>query len=148
MPGILDLQAMSVFAERTSDILSGGATICLNGALGTGKTTFVRFFCQAAGAGGQVSSPSFVMENEYRTAAGLHIEHWDLYRTHEPPQELLEPPGRDTLRVIEWAEHAPDVMSQADLVVRFDFHDNPLSEIRRIEISGPLAEQLRGRLSL
>ena len=144
---ILDLKAMSAFAARSTDLLGGGHTVCLSGALGAGKTTFVRLFCQAAGAREPVSSPSFVMENEYHTAQGLRIEHWDLYRTREAPQEILEPPDKTTLRFVEWPEHALELLVQADLVIKLAFHDNPLSEGREIGLSGRLAEDLRKKLS-
>lgn len=138
-----DLQSLAQLAQRAAAQLPRACTVCLSGPLGSGKTTFVRCFCQAAGAVEQVSSPSFVMQNEYHTPGGLIIEHWDLYRTTDAPEELFEPPDTGTIRFIEWAEHAPQIIDRADLVITLNFHDNPLSSLRTAQISGTLACALK-----
>jgi tRNA threonylcarbamoyladenosine biosynthesis protein TsaE len=96
----------------------GGLSIGLCGDLGAGKTTLVRFLvCALGGSEGQVSSPSFALQNEYRIAEGLSVEHWDLYRLRDLPTELLEPPGRDMIRIVEWPDKIPGCTQMLDLVL-------------------------------
>ncbi len=50
------------------------------GAMGVGKTTFIKALCDSLGAGGQVSSPTFSIVNHYVTNNGCSIYHFDFYR--------------------------------------------------------------------
>jgi tRNA A37 threonylcarbamoyladenosine biosynthesis protein TsaE len=71
----------------------------------------------------QVSSPSFALENEYRLASGLSVEHWDLYRLRDLPAELLEPPGRDVVRIVEWPDRVPEYAQSLDVVLSIGVRD-------------------------
>jgi tRNA threonylcarbamoyladenosine biosynthesis protein TsaE len=82
---------------------AGGFSIALNGIMGAGKTTLVRLLAEHFGVVGEVSSPSYVLQYEYRVASNFLIEHWDLYRLHDLPDELYEPAPSSVLRIIEWA---------------------------------------------
>lgn len=50
------------------------------GAMGAGKTTFVKALCEAMGVADTVNSPTFAIVNEYDTPSGLPIYHFDFYR--------------------------------------------------------------------
>ena len=50
------------------------------GAMGTGKTTFVKALCEAMGVTDTVNSPTFAIVNEYDTPSGRPIYHFDFYR--------------------------------------------------------------------
>jgi tRNA A37 threonylcarbamoyladenosine biosynthesis protein TsaE len=56
--------------------------IALSGQLGTGKTVFVKALARSLGIKDVVTSPTFVLMNEY-TDARLPLYHIDLYRTQE-----------------------------------------------------------------
>ncbi len=60
----------------------GQALIALCGQLGTGKTVFVKALAQGLGIKDVVTSPTFVLMNEY-TDARLPLYHIDLYRMQE-----------------------------------------------------------------
>jgi tRNA threonylcarbamoyladenosine biosynthesis protein TsaE len=51
-----------------------------NGHIGAGKTTFIKSICLALGVTDIVQSPSFSIINEYKTASGETIYHFDFYR--------------------------------------------------------------------
>jgi tRNA threonylcarbamoyladenosine biosynthesis protein TsaE len=55
----------------------------LHGEMGVGKTTLIKAFCEALGVKDHTSSPSFAIVNEYRTASGDPVYHFDLYRMKE-----------------------------------------------------------------
>jgi tRNA threonylcarbamoyladenosine biosynthesis protein TsaE len=50
------------------------------GSLGAGKTTIIKAICELLGASDPVSSPTFTIVNEYRTADGQLLYHIDFYR--------------------------------------------------------------------
>lgn len=96
--------------RRVGELLKGGEILLLSGALGAGKTVFVKGL--AAGLGldpSEVSSPSFTLVN--RHSEGRHLlYHIDLYRLAEGASaahavdldELLA--DEHAVIVIEWAE--------------------------------------------
>jgi tRNA threonylcarbamoyladenosine biosynthesis protein TsaE len=55
-------------------------TFAFNGAMGAGKTTFIKALCQALGVKNTISSPTFSIVNEYFSASGIKIYHFDFYR--------------------------------------------------------------------
>jgi len=61
----------------------------LHGDLGAGKTTLIKAFCTLLGVKDRTSSPSFAIVNEYRTASGEPVYHFDLYRLRDA-RELLD----------------------------------------------------------
>ena len=114
-----------------------GYAIGIIGDLGAGKTTFCRYFSEALGVeGGIVSSPSYVLEHEYRTSL-YTIEHWDLYRLGELPEELEEPPGPEVIRLIEWVNRVPRYYEQLDLLLEFSF-SKERNEGRRVRVDSNL----------
>lgn len=64
---------------RIARALVPGDLVILDGGLGTGKTFLARAILRAAGATVRVSSPTFVLAQEYETPRGAFV-HADLYR--------------------------------------------------------------------
>jgi len=90
--------------------LAGGEIILLRGALGAGKTVFVKGMASALGMEeDEVTSPSFTLVNRYDDGR-LTLYHLDLYRLHEGASaahavdldELLT--DERAVLIIEWAE--------------------------------------------
>jgi tRNA threonylcarbamoyladenosine biosynthesis protein TsaE len=71
-------------AEKFAGRLVPGDVVALNGDLGSGKTQFVKGVCLGLGVADLVTSPSFVIMNQYtavRNEAGAFpIFHFDFYR--------------------------------------------------------------------
>lgn len=114
---LADLNETKKFVSTFAESLSLGSTLGLVGNLGAGKTTFVRLLVQALGSNDPVSSPTYVLQHEYRLPQGGIVEHWDLYRLTDTPEELLEPPDSGTLRIIEWIDRSEFLRDSADLVL-------------------------------
>ena len=84
---ILDAHMLEFFSrspEQTRRIgmrlggsLKTGDVICLQGELGAGKTTFVQGLAQGWGSIDTVSSPTFILVNQYRRADGGKLFHLD-----------------------------------------------------------------------
>jgi tRNA threonylcarbamoyladenosine biosynthesis protein TsaE len=50
------------------------------GEMGAGKTTFIKAICKKLGVDQNVTSPTFSIVNEYVSASGERIYHFDFYR--------------------------------------------------------------------
>ncbi|MHB8134147.1 MAG: tRNA (adenosine(37)-N6)-threonylcarbamoyltransferase complex ATPase subunit type 1 TsaE [Anaerolineaceae bacterium] len=66
--------------SRLGSSLNIGDVICLSGNLGSGKTTFVQGMANGWGSLDLVTSPTFVIINQYRKADGGILHHMDAYR--------------------------------------------------------------------
>jgi tRNA threonylcarbamoyladenosine biosynthesis protein TsaE len=98
--------------RRLGASLGPGSVVALRGELGSGKTVMAQGVASGLGFSGYVSSPSFVIVNEY--AAGVPIYHVDLYRV-EGPESLGDIGHRemfwgDGVAIVEWAERAGDLL--------------------------------------
>ena len=105
------------------DLLPEGSVVALYGDLAAGKTCLVRGMARAAKTREAVSSPTFVIENEYRGTRALH--HLDLYRLTDLAEiidlgfeEFFEPDEGITL--VEWAERAERLLPHRRLAVRLE----------------------------
>lgn len=126
------LREIEAIGSSIAKVLSKGVGECgLIGGLGAGKTTLVASIVKALGFSGDVVSPTFVLENIYVTD-NLTIEHWDLYRLREIPEELLEPPSPGVLRLIEWADKFGEVFDRSDYLLSISVISDQINEDRRV----------------
>ncbi len=96
-------------AENLANIIKNeGAFICLYGSVGAGKTAFSKFICKYLNVKEKVTSPSFVILNEYKSGI-IPVYHFDLYRLENEGistiiSELEEYSEGKILTLVEWAE--------------------------------------------
>ncbi len=97
------------YGHQVGARLEGGEILLLSGALGAGKTIFVKGICAALGVAEEdVTSPSFTLVNPH--AGRLQLYHIDLYRLDEGASAAHAVDLDDLLAdeqaviVIEWAE--------------------------------------------
>ncbi|MDH4265801.1 MAG: tRNA (adenosine(37)-N6)-threonylcarbamoyltransferase complex ATPase subunit type 1 TsaE [Deltaproteobacteria bacterium] len=107
------------------ELLTQGSVIALMGDLGTGKTVFVKGVAKGVGVAdeGEVTSPSFVLVNEYQ--GRFPVYHVDLYRLHNAEEvedlgweELTCPPG---VTLIEWAEKVLQLLPEERTEVHLEW---------------------------
>jgi tRNA threonylcarbamoyladenosine biosynthesis protein TsaE len=107
-------------AQTIAELLPAPRLVVLRGELGAGKTTLVKGWVKALGAGEpeEVTSPTFTLVHEY-DGPKVKLYHLDLYRL-ETERELAtlgledmagEP---DALVLVEWGEKFASVMERAD----------------------------------
>ena len=114
-------------------------TLELHGALGAGKTTWVRHLLRALGVTGRIKSPTYgVVEPHQGLWRGqpLSIWHFDFYR-FDDPSEWLEAGLRDLfaqsgLKLVEWADKAGPQRPQADLALHIDCDAQGLRPVRAV----------------
>jgi tRNA threonylcarbamoyl adenosine modification protein YjeE len=112
-----DERATGQLAMRLAAALAADAVVALDGPLGAGKTTLVRYLVAALGGDpAQVSSPTFTLMHQYR--ARLPIVHIDAYRLSAPGDLIAL--GFDELReggiaVVEWAQRVDAALSGCEL---------------------------------
>ncbi|RXG32166.1 tRNA (adenosine(37)-N6)-threonylcarbamoyltransferase complex ATPase subunit type 1 TsaE [Leeuwenhoekiella marinoflava] len=128
-----DLSEVSNIAKTLIDHLKY-STILFYGDLGAGKTTLIKAIVKELGSNDKVSSPTFSLINEYRTADNHTIFHLDLYRLKNENEafdlgieEILE---TDSLKLIEWPQ-------KINTLLENDVHSAKISSInvtkRKIE---------------
>ena len=92
---------------RLGASLQAGDVICLQGDLGAGKTTFVQGVAQGWGSLDSVSSPTYIIVNEYRRDDDNKLFHMDAYRLDsalEAEQLDLDTMLVDGALLIEWPD--------------------------------------------
>ncbi|MBW6515288.1 MAG: tRNA (adenosine(37)-N6)-threonylcarbamoyltransferase complex ATPase subunit type 1 TsaE [Candidatus Cloacimonetes bacterium] len=110
-------------AERISPFIKRGDIIALYGDLGTGKTFFTRYLCKALGVKELVTSPSFVLINQYE-ATEFKINHIDLFRLHNENDVLglgIDDILEDGVTVIEWPLLAELFFNERTIKVYFQY---------------------------
>jgi tRNA threonylcarbamoyladenosine biosynthesis protein TsaE len=98
---------------RLGSGLKKGDVICLYGELGAGKTTLVQGLVQGWGSAELVTSPTFVLINEYRRPDNAEIHHLDAYRLKDEGEaevldvnELIE----QGILLVEWPERIQKIL--------------------------------------
>lgn len=106
-----------------------GSVLALYGDLGSGKTTFTRYFVEALGLKNRVQSPTFVVTRKYG-----YINHVDLYRlTNEDDakdigiEEMLT--DLDSVTLIEWPEVIENILPEKTIKIYFEYIDENTRKI-------------------
>lgn len=123
------------FAECIND---EGLFVTLTGDIGAGKTQFIRYVLEELNVGDKVTSPSFVILNEYKCSK-FPVYHFDLYRLEEKGlksivSELREYSRYGVLTFIEWAEFAHNEIPSNALKINVEYDENDV-DIRIFEFS-------------
>ena len=102
------LEDTKQLAYKFAELIKDGCFINLYGEIGAGKTAFVKLVADALDVKEKVTSPSFVILNEYHTGS-IPIYHFDLYRLENEGiktiyDELREYSEGKQVTFVEWAE--------------------------------------------
>ena len=139
----LDSQTVDLFSrspEQTRRMgmhlggaLRAGDVICLQGDLGAGKTTFVQGIAQGWGSLDTVTSPTFILVNEYRRADQNRLFHMDAYRldsTSEAEELDLDSMLAAGTLIIEWPERMDGLIPSERLWVNIEHADEEEREMK------------------
>jgi tRNA threonylcarbamoyladenosine biosynthesis protein TsaE len=125
-------------ARIFANILEPGILVCLYGSIGTGKTTFVKYCGAQLGIEEEITSPSFVIINEY-VSGNFPLYHFDLYRLEKEGvksilselEEYSSDPAAITF--VEWAEFSENNLLVDRLEIHFSYEED-FSDKRHIKI--------------
>ena len=111
-------QIRTAAREFIEKVLPEHSVIAFYGAMGAGKTTFIKALCEELGVTDEVTSPTFAIVNEY----GQNVFHFDFYRIKR--LEEVYDLGyedyfyrKDALCLIEWPELIEELLPDDTLRV-------------------------------
>lgn len=120
------LQEIDNIAEKIVH-LSSSKIFLFNGAMGAGKTTFIKALAKQMGINDIANSPTFSIVNEYHTNKGQPLYHFDLYRLKN--EEEAYDIGLDeyfysgNYCFIEWPEKASHIIPEQYHTIDFEIID-------------------------
>ncbi len=122
------LEDTRVLAQNFAALVKDGAFVSLYGEIGAGKTAFVKLVADAFGVKEKVTSPSFVILNEYHTGS-IPVYHFDLYRLENEGvgtilDELREYSEGKRLTFVEWAEFSKDELPFNHIKINVTYSDD------------------------
>ena len=139
---LVDIKNLKEFAKKIYDNLDGRNILLLHGNLGSGKTTFVREFCEILNVENQVSSPSFLILNTYIDNKKRKYHHLDFYRVEDELEldyigfnDLIE--NSKDLILIEWPDKFLDMIKKYNhrtINIYFNFIEDNIN-VREVQIS-------------
>jgi len=120
-----NLEDTQKLAESLAIKAAPNMNFLLRGDLGAGKTTFTKYLLKALGVTSSVTSPTFVILNQYQ-GQDLLINHVDAYRLDKNQNvDFIVEEFDDAFNVIEWDEHLNYDFSKTNyLVIEFTITDD------------------------
>lgn len=131
--------AMKRVAKLIASQLKSNGILALYGDLGAGKTFFTIAFCHYLGLPDYVSSPSYVLLNEYSNQE-VNVKHFDLYRLSsvEEAFELGLPEiFSQDIHIIEWPDIINEILPLDTISIHFQINENQTRQLK-VKSSNPL----------
>lgn len=146
---IKNLDETKLLAECFADnIKEKGAFVSLFGDIGAGKTAFTRFLLKNLGVIEDVTSPSFVILNEYKTKF-FPIYHFDLYRLENEgvksiKDELLAYSEDKVLTLVEWANFGEGELpiDKIEINIKYDLENYSQERVFEMNAKGEYFENV------
>lgn len=131
---------------RLGELLKPGDLICLAGDLGSGKTTFAQGIARGWGALDAVTSPTFVLLNQYRRADSASMYHFDAFRLQDSAEALdlglMEVFDGGGPLLVEWPERIASILPDERLWIALSW----VEESRRRLYFTAMGEHYEGLL--
>ena len=121
----IKISSLSEIDAAAKDFLAqtaGRNLIAFYAPMGAGKTTFTTAICRELGVRDDaMSSPTFAIVNEYRTAKGESVFHFDFYRIEKESEALdiglYDYLDSGCLCLMEWPENIEGLLPEETLRV-------------------------------
>ncbi len=114
MDQIFTLDNINAVAKEFISHVTNVKIVAVNGDMGAGKTTFIQAVCRQMGVTDQMSSPTYSIIQQYKTANNLTINHIDVYRLKNE-EEAVQAGVEDVINsgdfcFIEWPEKIAKIL--------------------------------------
>jgi len=127
MDKVFGLQHLDAISKDIIRSAQGLSVWLINGEMGAGKTTLAKSICRELSVTEVVSSPTFSIINEYKTAEGKSIFHFDFYRLKSEVEafdigvnEYFE---SGSICLVEWAEKIPSLIPEHYFEITLQIND-------------------------
>ena len=133
------LSELDKVVHYLDEILPSNAIVFLRGDLAAGKTTLTQAIAKAKGIEGEVTSPTFSLQQCYGAKDGSSLYHYDLYRLdHEEFMQLglFEEFEKQGWHMVEWGSDELKAFLEGVgyNVATIDIETNENSRIYRINV--------------
>lgn len=132
---INSIEELNAVAVEIIQFTNKNTVFCFYGNLGAGKTTLIKLICEKLNVQDSISSPTYPIINEYKTADNKIIYHIDLYRLKSIDEALNigieEYLYSGNLCFIEWPDNFESILPDAPIKIKITKFDN----YRTIEIA-------------
>jgi tRNA threonylcarbamoyladenosine biosynthesis protein TsaE len=133
-----DLSVLQKSARMLLDHFPEERIFAFYGAMGAGKTTFIKALCRELGSADYVTSPTFALINEYSTNDGSVIYHFDFYRIKKL-EEAYDLGYEDYIYsgnycFIEWPEMIESLLPEGIIKVRLQETNHSARSLEAIKI--------------
>ncbi len=130
---IPDLAALEESAKLLLAAFPEERVFAFYGAMGAGKTTFIKAICQELGSADNVTSPTFALINEYTTDRDYVIYHFDFYRIKKL-EEAYDLGYEDYIYsgnycLIEWPEMIESLLPDGIVEVRIQVDERGIRTV-------------------
>ena len=121
--------------QRIASNFKGREILALFGELGSGKTTFVQGVASGLGIKQNITSPSFVLMNQYQIPERkIRLCHFDFYRLRKgknlSPADLTDYLGKkEYICLIEWADRVTELLPKETIKINFNYLDEKKRKI-------------------
>jgi len=128
-------QQTKKLAQDMAKTMKPGQVLALCGDLGVGKTTFIQGVAKGLGIKQPVTSPSFVIMNQYDIPnRKLKLCHFDFYRYQEDseqsPADVLDYlNNKGYICLIEWADRVKGLLPKNTTNIHIKYLDDSKREI-------------------
>ena len=125
---ITSVEGLQSVAANLISQFPSNKVFALYGKMGAGKTTFIQAICSSLGSSDIVTSPTFAIINEYKTADLSSIFHFDFYRI-ENLEEVYDLGYEDYIYsgnycFIEWPEMIKPLLPEKIVEVKIEVQED------------------------
>lgn len=104
-----------------------------SGAMGSGKTIFIKYICKVLGVKAGTSSPTFSLVNEYEGSNGSVVYHFDFYRIKDIKEAYdigyEEYFYSGNYCFIEWPEKIAGLVPADAVEIKIEINNNNIREL-------------------